>query len=124
MRKHARGLCGIIWSEPEKKLKSDEKGRVSYTAIMHYGCVVGVADSVSNKNTTEDKSKQNGAGRPTTWWASFRRQPEAVLSVRLSQDDVGITWNLRAQDQQTDDQNGQFHLLVSLQLNNCSQQHT
>jgi len=64
MRKHARGLCGIIWSEPEKKLKSDEKGRVSYTAIMHYGCVVGVADSVSNKNTTEDKSKQNGAGRP------------------------------------------------------------
>jgi hypothetical protein len=58
------------------------------------------------------------------WWSNFMRQPEAVLSVRLSQDDVGITWNLRAQDQQTDDQNGQFHLLVSLQLNNCSQQHT
>lgn len=58
------------------------------------------------------------------WWANFMRQPDAVLSVRLSQDDMGITWNLRAQDQQTDDQNGQFHLFVSLQLNNCSQQHT
>ncbi len=48
------------------------------------------------------------------WWASFMRLPDAVLSVRLAEDDMGITRNLRAQDQQTDDQNGQFHLLASL----------
>ncbi len=38
----------------------------------------------------------------------------AAPSVRLSQDDMGITRNLRAQDQQADNQNGQFHLFASL----------
>jgi hypothetical protein len=105
MRKHAQGLRGIIWSEPENKLKPDVipsaglwGGRAHERWLedlcyrprfLHYGKVLVVRLHAPDA------------------------LPDAVQSVRLPQNNMGITRNLRAQDQQTDDQNGQFHLLLT-----------